>query len=186
MARNKDLPSKLRRAKKQNQSKNSTEDEITDWEIKGMSQEDYVEFKKSGLSENQWNTYILNRNNKSKAFWLSFFLPAGGQYYNHDGIKGISCQLIMIGGILFAVNNGFDKIYDPPNPDGSKPWHEEYNTKYYIGMSIPIIAWIWSWFDARSSAIDYNENLKKKYKLAFAPKLNRYSKQPMLGVRISF
>jgi len=60
------------------------------------------------------------------------------------------------------------------------------NTYYYIGLGIAFGSWVWSWLDARSSAIDYNEELKKKYKLSFTPKLNKYSKQSMLGININF
>ena len=40
--------------------------------------------------------------------------------------------------------------------------------------------------DAGYTTPHYNEELKKKYKLSFAPKLNKYSNQPMLGLNIEF
>ncbi len=40
--------------------------------------------------------------------------------------------------------------------------------------------------DAGYTTPHYNEELKKKYKLSFTPKLNKYSKQPMLSLNINF
>jgi len=40
--------------------------------------------------------------------------------------------------------------------------------------------------DAGYTTENYNNELKKKFMLSFSPKLNKYSKQPMLSLNINF
>jgi len=157
---------------------------ITEWEMMGISRESYVEYKRSGLTKNQW-IYKTKNKNVTTAMLLSIFLPAGGQYYNGDYWLGLAQQFAMTGGIVLSEVAGLDRT-DPNDPKRDFYGTYKENNIYYIGYSISVCVWIWSWLDARSSAINYNEELKKKYKLSFTPKINKYSKKPMLGLNIEF
>jgi len=149
---------------------------LTEWEEMGITREEYLKYKKSGLTLNEW----LKQNkelNPTTALLLSIFIPGTGQYYNGDYFKGIVHQAGTVGGILLFTQAGWDYV------DGDKT-KVEANGLFYVGFGVALGSWIWSWIDARASAIEYNKKLK--YQLSFNPKFNNYSKKPMLGVSINF
>ena len=144
--------------------------------IKSYGKKDQKAVQNGSLSDS------VSVKSSGTAFWLSFFIPGTGQYYNGDIGLGIIHNLMLTSGIL-AVSGGTYNVYNEVS--GQKLREEKYYW-YYLGVGGIIGTWIWSILDARSSDVDQNEELKKKYKLSFTPKLNKYSKQPMLGVNISF
>jgi len=154
----------------QRQTTNYNETGLTEWEMKGMTREEYVDFVRSGIEIEKW--VMTNKSkNPSKAYWLSFFFPGLGQYYNDDIGLGVVHNILYGLGMVALTTGHFE---------------EDKGAKVFTQIALGVAAvWIWSQFDARSSAIDFNEELKKKYNLSLVPKLNKYSNQPMLGVNIA-
>jgi len=156
----------------QRQSNNINEAGITEWEMKGMSREDYVSFKRSGLSEKEWikNSKSYNAEQRN-AFVESIksFLFAGWGQFSMDRDRGyfyLLTDAICISGFVITQTRSDDLplIY------------------FGFGIMNKIISSI----DAGYTTPHYNEELKKKYKLSFTPKLNKYSNQPMLGLSVEF
>lgn len=145
--------------------KNTTQidnSELYEWEKMGLSREEYVDFQRSGLSYEEW-IKDNKMKNPATAFWLSFFLPSTGQYYNGDMSKGIIQQVLVVGGITLALVRGIDRE-ETEGPDGSLvPTSTRNNAFFYVGFGIAAGAWAWSWLDARASAKDYNEQLEQQY-----------------------
>jgi len=93
------------------------------------------------------------------AFMLSFIIPGVGQYYNGDIGLGLIHNITFAAGIL-AFAGGTYNVYS--HESGERIGEEKYFW-YYLGIGGAIGTWVWSWLDARSSAIDNNTKLNQQY-----------------------
>ncbi len=154
----------------QSNIQNNSNAGLSEWVKLGLSRDEYLDFKKSSWTLDDWLDYQSNSKSPTLALLFSFIIPGTGQYYNGDFIKGVGQQALIVGAFALGVSSGKNE-----NSGGE-----------IIAIGTLAGTWLWSWLDARSSAINHNEELKKKYKLSFTPKLNKYSNQPMLSLNIEF
>lgn len=128
--------------------------EINDWELLGISRKEYIEYKTSGLNLKEW--YIENKKkNIKKALYLSLFIPGLGQYYNGDYFTGIFQQSLIALSLPVVYHNLIEERVNN--------WEERTVAKTFIVLDVSI--WIWSIYDAKSSAEKYNKKFEEKLKL---------------------
>lgn len=188
---------------------------ITELELKGMSREDYVNFKRSGLTEEAWDKNKKLYNSEQKGAFTeglkSFIFPGWGQLSMERNRGYIYLGIDLVGWItMFYSMNKFEEWQDEDNywnniaenlgNIGDTEGHENavrmqdnaqenmtyYNTIGNISFFSLLLNRIIGSIEAGYTTKHYNEELKKKFKLSFTPKLNKFSKQPMLGLNIDF
>jgi len=195
----------------QRQNYNFSESGLTEWEMKGMTKDEYIDFKASGLSKNQWDKYNDNKISAFSQSAKSLIMPGWGQL-SMDRKRGYTYLIIEGVGLISVIycaskesdleskarqawdrewyyieNGDYEKAIE--YSDKAEIYEEDSNTWYeyfiisLIGMGVNHLV---SSIDAGYTTPDYNKEMQKKYKLSFTPKLNKYSKQPMLGLNIEF
>lgn len=105
--------------------------------VQPQQEEETVESLRLQLREAQYNA--ARRNPEHAVFWS--ILPGGGQVYNGEYIKAA----LAYGAILLSALAGWG------------------NTGY---AWLPLVVWTYTSYDAHQTAVDYNQELKKKYGLS--------------------
>ena len=163
--------------------------DIKEWEMMGITREEYIEFKRSGMIRNEWIRKNINKigKNPSIALLLSFFIPGAGQYYNGDITRGIIQEISLITCIIvipFSIGQSDEYRV---REDGSKQlMGEEFNVLAYLSWGAAAGIWVWSWLDARNSSIKHNKELLDRLNISLVPSYDTYSKKPMIGMNIQF
>lgn len=128
--------------------------------VKMVSNGDFVEGKYVETASKITKAPVKNygkmetRGEKSPtvAFLLSFVLTGAGQYYNGDVTKGVTQELLVIGGYVLAFTAGIE--YNRNN---------EITHWFYTGFGIVIGSHIWSMIDAPLSANKINKRRHQYY-----------------------
>jgi len=188
----------------QKQSINFSDTGLTEWEMKGMTRDEFVNFKRSGLSEAKWIKYNNEKKGAITQVLKSFLFPGWGQLSldRKRGYTYIIIDALALSGIIYsyAQKSSLNDEYnywlsierDSGDEDATrKAVSAAADVKFYMNLIRYFFYGLFgnriiSSIDAGYTTPTYNEELKKKYKLSFAPKLNRYSKQPMLGLNVNF
>lgn len=131
------------------------------------------------------------------AFWLSFLVPGGGQFYNGQYAKaGIMLGIDVLAYSSVLLLGTTDTYYSYGYYGGG--YETEITPFYYIGLAVALGNGIWSMIDASVSARVMNRNngysllnykLDKNTDLALRPDftIDRFGGQinPVLGAKLS-
>jgi TolB-like protein len=155
--------------------------ELSEWVKFGMSREEYFEYKNSGLTLERWNKYNIDQKGAFTQGLKSFLFPGWGQLSldRKRGYTYLGIEIIGWVGLMYSFNKQSN-----PEDQNEKTYYKNTITPIFLG--IVILNHVVSTIDAGYTVPHYNEELKKKYKLSLTPKLNKYSKQPMLSLNINF
>lgn len=132
------------------------------------------------------------------AFWLSFLVPGGGQFYNGQYAKAgimLGIEVLAYSSVLFLGTDTYSSGYSYYGYSSS---YTEITPFYYIGLAVALGNGIWSMIDASVSARVMNRNngysllnykLDKNTDLALRPDftIDRFGGQinPVLGAKLS-
>jgi len=148
-------------------------DELTEWEEMGISREEWILFKRSGLSkeiwlkqpwsregisEQDWKYKKFEKESKSPsgAYFRSLILPGLGQYYVGHTARGILYTSLFAYGVVLVIF-GAEQL-DPIMSD----------VAILTNLAVAFgIAYIISPIDAAISAKSYNNKIKQKYSISF-------------------
>ena len=86
------------------------------------------------------------------AFFLSMFLPTGGQIYNGDYTKALIQGGLMLGGLGLAAGMSCVECGEPESPQ---------KALFFTGIGIALSGYVWSIIDAPISANRHNSRIQK-------------------------
>jgi TolB-like protein len=193
-------------------SKSVDNSKLSDFEMKEESKEEYSDYETGGLTEEQWKTYNFDKKGAFSQSVKSFIFPGWGQLSldRKRGYTYIGIEIVTLAGAIYSRIKTeewkdendywlerakfYEEIGDIDNANIA--WNKKVDAKdqkdiyEHVLFSIFSVSWLLnrliSAIDAGYTTPHYNEELKKKYKLSFTPKLNKYSNQPMLSININF
>lgn len=169
-----------------NYAKSNSKDErnlfsnnINEWEILGISRNEYIEYKKSNLSFNDWKKL----ENPFKSSLKSFVLPGWGQYSIEEYDKAKTSFIIE--GIITAGILG-TLIYPTTTGDYERGFFEKPNfIVFWGGITLYGMHRIFSSFSAYSLTLKRNIEVGKK-KISIYPSYDKHNKSTKLGLCLVF
>ena len=156
----------------QNQSDTSNDDADTQKEVNVYITNSNDSKTDSSNQFNQKAFYYYENQKKSlgAAAALAFFIPTSGHAYAGNWLRGLPFLLfeaVGVGIMSDAVSYGEDECYYSYYYSYCEEEEVIDEDQYALGLGILVVAKIWEVFDARATAENYNENLKRGLNLVF-------------------
>ena len=172
----------------QNQSDTSNDDADTQKEVNVYITNSNDSKTDSGNQFNQKAFYYYENQKKSlgTAGAFAFFIPTAGHAYAGNWLRGLPFLLfeaVGVGMMSDAVSYGEEECYYSYYYSYCEEEEIIDEDQYVLGLGILVVAKIWEVFDARATAKNYNEDLKRGLNLVFTvdPRYNLVS-----GIQYNF
>ena len=137
-----------------------------------FNMEDILKITKEPYADSR----IENKKSPVFAFVLSFLLTGLGQYYNGDVAKGLTQEVMVIGGGLTALTFGIDTDV---TLDGTKT---KLTPLFWIGMGTAFTGYLWSMIDAPVSANRINREYSQQ---SYGHMIEYYNNRYTLGLDVA-
>ena len=163
-------------------------DDIKEWEMLGISKEKYIDYKRSGITIEQWNVLNKEIQSPSSNAIKSLIFSGRGQskinnpnYKFHYTMGSIFTVGTVISGLILLSysDNGSDDENDEVKINDAKLGILSFGSLFFAFN-------IYSSIDAYKATTLYNESLKQKYKLTITPAFNPKNNGVGIGFVVNF
>lgn len=165
-------------------SANNIDDNTTvkEWELIGMSRNEYIKYKRSGLNTENWKNFKseYNKNTPFKNSLFSLLIPGLGQFKLEQKRAFLYLGLDIF--CIWSMNHNYSLKVKYDGVDRNKEQHHLDVAETYL-LIIPIIHLISS-VDAGFSSFKYRKGIEKKYNVTMSLDYDKFYKTPMLSLNL--